>query len=163
MLSTENEEGGRGVEVPPALPAFIELDLDEHLRLQIEKVPLSPNPTGKAGDRAARPKHSVARHDDRDRVLPDRSPDRARRIGRTQLSRQLAVGGRLAERNGFEQLPDRLLKFGSFHAEIQFEFAEITFEVGRQLPLDIEELRRVSLPLGRYRTPPIVIFHVEAG
>ncbi len=52
----------------------------------------------------------MARHDDRERVAPERLPHGARRAGRAEPRRDLAVRERRARRNGARDLVDAAVK-----------------------------------------------------
>ena len=52
----------------------------------------------------------MARHDDRERVAPERLPDGARRAGRAEPRRDLAVRERRARRNGARHLVDAAME-----------------------------------------------------
>ncbi len=63
-----------------------------------------------AHQRAIRPHHAVARHDDANRVLPVRPANRLRAERTAYTRRQRAVRDRLAKRNLAERVPHLLLE-----------------------------------------------------
>ena len=65
---------------------------------------------GEAADLAAGREHAMARHDDRERVSPECLPYGARRAGRAEPRRDLAVRERRARRNGARHLVNAAVK-----------------------------------------------------
>ena len=61
---------------------------------------------GEAAELAAGREHAMARHDDRERVAPERLPHGARRAARAEPRRDVAVRERRARRNGARDLVD---------------------------------------------------------
>ena len=66
----------------------------------------TPPLRGEAADLAAGGEHAMARHDDRERIAPERLPDGARRARRAEARRDVAVRKRRARRDGAGDLVD---------------------------------------------------------
>src|SRR5206468_12723698 len=73
---------------------------------------------GEAAYLAAGSEHAMAWHDDRERVSPERLTHGSGRAGRTEPSRDLAVGERRTRRNGARDLVDAAMERGqALHVE----------------------------------------------
>lgn len=76
---------------------------------------------GEAGERAVRAHDAMTRDDDGDRVASDGGTDRAGRPCLADPLRQLAVGGRLADGDPSQLLPDAQLERRALRVERQVE------------------------------------------
>ncbi|MNE80085.1 hypothetical protein D3C80_1766280 [compost metagenome] len=78
----------------------------QQLLLQLQPAPV-------AGQGAVRPDDPVARHNNRNRVLPVSRTDCADRKRAADLHSQLLIGSKASMRNLQQPIPDLLLKGGS--------------------------------------------------
>jgi YihY family inner membrane protein len=112
---------------------------------------LGLEPARVAGERASRPDHTVARDDDRERVLAVGGPDRAHRLGPAERARDVRVRARLAEGDPCEHGPDGTLERGATGRERQVEGSPGAGEIRRELRAGLGERRARRVDVDRAR------------
>src|SRR6478735_11836049 len=106
----------------------------EQRALVLEQETLEVQPAAEAGKRSVGADHTMARQDERQRVLAVRSADRARRIrAEAESARLLSVTHGLAVRDRCKREPALPLEVGAVQVERQVELDQVAGEVGVEL------------------------------
>src|SRR5437879_5632469 len=123
-------------------------DRNDVRALETQQSGLHGETARKAGERAVRSDHAMARRDDRDRIAAVRGADGAHGRGMPDLIGDLRVAARLAERNREQRVPHLLLERGPDEIELEIEDLAPAREILRELALGGEQ-HRMPRVLGR--------------